>query len=74
MSVLQFLGSTNGRVLRAVAGAILAAVGILLGGLWWILAAVGLVVLAAGVFDFCLIAPLAGKPLGGRQFRDSYVK
>ncbi len=74
MSVLRFLGSTNGRVLRAVAGVILAIVGILLGGLWWILAVVGLVVLAAGVFDFCLIAPLAGRPFGGRRFRDSYGK
>jgi hypothetical protein len=31
--------------------------------------AVGLVPLAAGIFDFCVLAPLMGKPFWGREIR-----
>jgi len=37
--------------------------GLVLGGGWLVLAVVGLVPLAAGVFDFCLAAPLVHQPL-----------
>ena len=37
------------------------------GGL--ILAVVGVVPLAAGVFDFCVFAPLFGQPLSGPAIR-----
>jgi hypothetical protein len=71
MFILEFLGSTSGRWVRGVAGVALLVVGALLGGLWWILAAVGIVVAAAGTFDFCLLAPLAGRPFSGKKFRAS---
>jgi len=62
MALVRFMGSPLGRVARSVAGAALVALGAWLGGAWWVLAAVGLVPLAAGVFDFCLLAPLFGAP------------
>jgi hypothetical protein len=46
--------------------------GIVLGGWWVILSAVGLVVFLAGALDFCLFAPLAGKPFNGRKLRASF--
>ncbi len=74
MRVLVFLGSTNGRWVRIVAGAVLIIVGALLSGWWWLLALVGAVVLAAGAFDFCLLAPLVRKPVGGKAFRASCAR
>lgn len=74
MQILKFLGSPAGRWTRGVAGLALLIVGAVLGGYWWILAVVGAVVLAAGVFDFCLLAPLARKPLSGKAFRASFGK
>ncbi|MBT2381726.1 hypothetical protein J7E90_31665 [Streptomyces sp. ISL-111] len=45
------------------------AIGATAGGAWWILAAAGLLPLAAGVFDFCLIGPLMKLPLNGTALR-----
>ena len=71
-----FLGSSSGRVVRAVAGIALIVLGVLAvggtGGL--ILAIVGLLPLAAGLFDFCLFAPLAGYPFNGSQLRAKLQK
>lgn len=72
MFILKFLGSTNGRWARGIVGVALLALGAVLGGFWWILAAVGLLVAAAGIFDFCLLAPLAHKPFAGPKFRASF--
>jgi glucose dehydrogenase len=70
-AVFQFLASPAGRVIRAVAGLVLIVVGIALvkgtGG--WILAIVGLVPLAAGLFDRCVFAPLFGLPFVGPSLR-----
>jgi hypothetical protein len=71
MFILQFLGSTAGRWTRATAGIILIVVAIALGGWWWLLALVGVVFITAGAFDFCLLAPLVGKPSRGRKFKAS---
>lgn len=66
-----FLGSMTGRIVRAVAGIILIVIGLLLvkgtGG--WVLAIVGLLPVAAGVFDVCLFAPLFGLPFRGAALR-----
>jgi hypothetical protein len=69
--LFEFLASTAGRIVRAVAGLILIALGIwLVSGVWaWILIGVGLVPLAAGVFDFCIFAPLFGLPFVGDRLR-----
>ncbi len=68
---IGFMGSSTGRVVRAVAGIVLIALGLAgIGGVGgYIVAAIGLVVLAAGVFDVCLFAPLGGLPFNGTQLR-----
>jgi hypothetical protein len=75
-SVLAFLAGMTGRIVRAVAGIVLIVLGLVLvhgvGG--WILAIVGLVPLAAGVFDFCVFAPLFGKPFQGKDLREAVKK
>ena len=69
MSVIGFLAGTNGRIARGVAGLVLIGVGVALGGAWWVLAAIGLVPLAAGIFDFCLLGPLMHRPMAGQRLR-----
>ncbi len=68
---VKFMSSTAGRITRIVAGIALIALGLLvvhgLGGI--ILAIVGLLPLVAGLFDFCVFAPLFGAPMGGKQAR-----
>ena len=68
---ISFMASTTGRIVRAVAGAILLYVGLQImsgvGGI--IVALIGVVMLAAGLFDFCLFAPLFGAPLSGKIIR-----
>jgi len=68
-----FLASPTGRIVRIVAGLALILVGWLaLGGLGgWILAIVGLVPLAAGLFDLCVFAPLFGLPFVGPRLRQA---
>jgi hypothetical protein len=71
MGFAQFMASGLGRGLRIIAGIILIAVGLAaVGGTGGIvLAVVGLVPLAAGVLDVCLVAPLFGAPLKGTDVR-----
>jgi len=68
---VKFMASTAGRITRVVAGIVLVALGLLVihgvGGI--IVAVVGLVPLAAGLFDFCVFAPLFGAPLSGPKIR-----
>lgn len=69
MAFIEFMASKAGRWARAVAGLVLIAIGVMLGGGWWALAVIGLVPLAAGVFDFCVLAPLVRRPFRGSDFR-----
>jgi hypothetical protein len=70
--VIKFLASKAGRVTRIVVGIILAVIGfvavdnLVLGA---ILMVIGLVFIAAGTFDFCLLAPLFKLPLSGSKIR-----
>ncbi len=68
---VKFMSSTAGRITRIVAGIALIAVGFLVvhgvGGI--ILAIVGLLPLVAGLFDFCVFAPIFRAPMGGKQVR-----
>jgi len=65
------MASTAGRVIRIVAGIALIIVGIAwLQGVWgWVVAIVGLVPLLAGLFDWCVLAPLFGLPFNGDRLR-----
>ncbi len=69
--IVKFLASTTGRIVRVVAGLALIAWGLLgLGGTAGIIVAVvGAVPLLAGLFDFCVFAPLFGAPLSGPKIR-----
>ena len=68
MSFVSFMRSSAGRGLRIAAGVVLIAAGIAIGGTGGIvMAVVGLVPLAAGVFNFCLLGPLFGVDLMGRE-------
>jgi len=68
---IKFMASTTGRIIRIVAGLALIAWGLLaLGGAVGVtLAVIGAVPLFAGVFDFCVFAPLFGNPLSGPSIR-----
>ncbi len=68
------MSSSNGRLVRVVAGAALVVVGVIVGGAWLALSVVGLVPLLAGVFDVCVFAPLAHMPFAGHTLRNSLVK
>ena len=66
-----FMASAAGRATRAVAGVALIVVGLLVvEGTWgWVVAAVGLVPLFAGLFDVCIFSRLFGGPFKGSDIR-----
>jgi hypothetical protein len=68
---VKFMASSAGRITRILAGAALIVWGLLgLGGTTGIVVAVvGALPLAAGLFDFCVFAPLFGAPLSGPKIR-----
>ena len=71
MGFARFMSSIWGRLLRIVAGIAMAVVGLAsvhgVGGI--ILAIVGVVVLAAGLFNFCILAPLFGGPFWPKDIK-----
>jgi hypothetical protein len=69
--IIAFLASGTGRIVRVLAGLALILWGFLgLGGTTGtIVAVVGALPLVAGVFDFCIFAPLFGAPLSGPKIR-----
>ncbi len=70
---VKFMSSTAGRIARILAGIALIALGLLVihGTAGIVLAIIGIVPLAAGLFDFCIFAPLLGSPMSGKQVRSS---
>jgi hypothetical protein len=68
MSFVSFMKSPVGRGLRIAFGALVMLVGInqVGGTLGVLVAAIGVVPIAAGVFNFCLAAPLFGFDINGR--------
>ena len=69
---VKFMASPAGRITRIVAGIVLIVLGLavvnnLVVGI--ILTVVGLVPLVAGLFDFCVFAPLFGAPMSGKKIR-----
>ena len=66
MAFVGFMRSWAGRLIRIAAGALLVWYG-LTGPVGWLVAAVGIVPIAAGAVNFCLIGPLFGLTLMGRR-------
>ena len=66
-----FMQSWIGRLLRVLAGLALIAIGLfVMQGAWgYLVAAVGLIPLFAGVVGVCLLAPLFGYTLSGASRR-----
>ncbi len=70
MGFAQFMASTSGRALRIVAGLAIIGGGVLLGGTAGIILGIlGLVPLAAGVFDVCIFGPLLAGHFRGADIR-----
>lgn len=74
MGFLNFLGSQPGRIARIAAGLAFIAIGIRAGGAWLALAVVGILPLAAGVFDLCVLGPLFHLPFLGPKFRQARIR
>lgn len=68
---VTFMASPTGRILRIVAGIALIAWGLLglSGVIGAIIAVVGALPLLAGLFDFCIFAPLFQAPFMGPKIR-----
>ena len=68
---VSFLASGTGRIVRTLAGLALIAWGLvgLHGAAGMVVAVIGVVPFVAGVFDFCVFAPLFGMPLSGPKIR-----
>ena len=70
--MIEFLSSTAGRTTRGAVGVVLLVLAFVVGGVWgWVLGILGVVFIAVGVLDVCLLAPLFGKPLRGADVRAS---
>ena len=71
MQFINFMASQAGRAARIVVGALLILVAMAAwhGVLEAAMVIVGGVLIAVGVFDVCLLAPLFGKPLSGKKIR-----
>lgn len=69
MAFAKFMSGWAGRIIRIVAGLALIVVGLLVAASPWsiVLAVLGLVMAAAGGFNFCLFAPLFGGPFKGSE-------
>jgi hypothetical protein len=69
--VIRFLASGTGRIVRIVAGLALIVVGLFVSNnaTGIVIMVVGLVPLLAGIFDFCVFAPLFGAPFSGPKIR-----
>jgi len=71
MAFAKLINSTAGRLLRIVAGIVMIGLGFFaIGGTaGLVVAAIGVIPLAAGIFDLCLLAPVLSVPWGGTKIR-----
>jgi hypothetical protein len=69
MGFARFMATGLGRLLRMVVGLALVLYGVFgaHGALEYVLSLVGVVAFAAGLFNFCTIAPLIGAPFRGED-------
>ena len=71
MAFARFMSSPFGRGIRILAGAVLIVVGLALGSaVGWVIAVVGLLPIAAGAFNVCVLGPVFGAPFSGRKALD----
>jgi hypothetical protein len=64
MQFLSFMNTPAGRAIRVVAGLLLVAAGLLVGGGFGLaLAAFAVLPIATGVFGVCPVNPLVGQPM-----------
>ena len=70
-NIFGFLASSAGRVVRTIAGIALMALGLMsVGGtVGIVIAVIGIVPFAAGLFDFCVFGALFGYGLSGNAVR-----
>ena len=71
MQFVKFMTSSAGRVARIVLGAVIIALGQLVvqGTPGTIMTVVGLIPIAGGIFDFCVIGAILGSPFKGAEAR-----
>ena len=67
MGFIKFMSSTAGRLLRALVGVVVLAIGITGNNIW--LDLLGLFFIAVGALDICVFAPLFKLPLSGKKVR-----
>jgi hypothetical protein len=68
---VKFMVSMAGRILRIIAGLAIIALGIFVfPTLNWLFIIIGLIPLLAGIFDFCILAPLMGYFFSGKKTRE----
>lgn len=69
-NLLRYIASPYGRLARVALGTALIGTGLTQGRKGLPLVVVGLLPLAMGATDSCLLAPLAGLPFDGEHVRD----
>jgi len=76
MNFSKFMASGTGRPLRIIAGAALIYLGffVMKNTAGYIVGVIGIVPFLAGIFDFCVIAPLFGMPFMGKAIREYKTK
>ena len=66
MSFARFMAGPVGRGVRILAGGILVVVGLAIGGTAGVVTAlIGVLPIAAGLFNVCVLGPLFGAPFSG---------
>jgi hypothetical protein len=70
-SLLMFMSSKNGRIARIVVGALLLVLGFAVVDIPWgyLVMAIGVIPLVAGLLDKCLLAAAFGYPINGPDLR-----
>ena len=71
MQLVKFMTSSAGRVARIILGVVIIALGQLVvqGTPGTIMTVVGLIPIAGGIFDFCVIGAILGYPFKGAEAR-----
>ncbi|GAC1575087.1 MAG: hypothetical protein NVS3B18_08780 [Candidatus Dormibacteria bacterium] len=71
MKLVELIGTRPGRLARVIVGVALVGIGLRSHGVRRGLAVVGLIPLAAGLCDVCVLGPVVGRPFQGEAFRRS---